>query len=102
MLVLYFLLKLFSPIPQKTVGLRSLRSSQVALVVKKPSAKACDVRDEGSLPGLGRSPGEGHGNPFQYSCLENPWTEEPGELQSLGSQNSWTGLTQLSMHRSLN
>ena len=30
--------------------------------------------------------GEGNGNPFQYSCLENPWTEEPGELQSLGSR----------------
>ena len=36
--------------------------------------------------GLGTSPGGGHGNPLQYSCLENPWTEEPGELQSTGSQ----------------
>ena len=33
---------------------------------------ACNVGDLGSIPGLGRSPGEGHGNPFQYSCLENP------------------------------
>ena len=32
----------------------------------------CDVRDLGSIPGLGRSPGGGHGNPSQYSCLENP------------------------------
>ena len=32
---------------------------------------ACNVRDLGSIPGLGRSPGGGHGNPFQYSCLEN-------------------------------
>ena len=32
---------------------------------------ACNVGDLGSIPGLGRSPGEGHGNPFQYSCLEN-------------------------------
>ena len=31
-----------------------------------------DVRDAGSIPGSGRSPGEGHGNPLQYSCLENP------------------------------
>ena len=33
---------------------------------------ACSVGDLGSIPGLGRSPGEGHGNPLQYSCLENP------------------------------
>ena len=33
---------------------------------------ACSARDPGSIPGLGRSPGEGHGNPLQYSCLENP------------------------------
>jgi len=33
---------------------------------------ACSVGDLGSIPGLGRSPGEGNGNPFQYSCLENP------------------------------
>ena len=32
---------------------------------------ACDVEDRGSIPGLGRSPGEGNGNPLQYSCLEN-------------------------------
>ena len=40
--------------------------------------------DAGSIHGLERSPGEGNGNPFQYSCLENPWTEEPGGLQSIG------------------
>ena len=44
----------------------------MALVVKNPSANAGDVRDSGLIPGLGRSPGEGYGNPFQYSCLENP------------------------------
>ena len=33
---------------------------------------ACNAGDEGSFPGLGRSPGEGNGNPFQYSCLGNP------------------------------
>ena len=33
---------------------------------------ACNVEDPGSVPGSGRSPGEGHGNPLQYSCLENP------------------------------
>ena len=46
-------------------------ASQVALVVKNPPANAGDVRDLGSIPGLGRSFGEGHGNPIQYSCLEN-------------------------------
>ena len=42
--------------------------------------------DTDSIPGLGRSSGEGNGNPLQYSCLENPWTEEPGGLRSIGSQ----------------
>ena len=40
--------------------------------------------------GLGRSSGIGNGNPLQYSCLEIPWTEEPGGLLSMGSQKSWT------------
>ena len=42
--------------------------------------------DPSWTPELGRSPGEGNGNPFQYSCQKIPWTEEPGRLQSLGSQ----------------
>ena len=50
----------------------TLRAFQVALVVKNQPANAGDVRDVGLTPGLGRSPGRGHGNPFQYSCLENP------------------------------
>ena len=54
-------------------------------VVKTLPANAGDLGDMGSIPGLGRSPGEGHGNPLQYSCLEIPWTEEPGKLQSIGS-----------------
>ena len=40
----------------------------------------------GFTPELGRSPGEGNGNPLQYPCWENPRTEEPGGLQSIGSQ----------------
>ena len=51
-------------------------ASQVVLVVKNPPAKAGDLGDVCSMPGLGRSPGEEHGNPFQYSCLENPM-EQP-------------------------
>ena len=44
----------------------------MALVAKNLPANAGDIRDEGSVPQLGRSPGEGNGNPLQYSCLENP------------------------------
>ena len=44
----------------------------MALVAKNPPANARDARDAGSIPGLGRSLGEGNGNPLQYSCLENP------------------------------
>ena len=46
--------------------------SQVALVVKNLPANAGDIRDAGSTPGSGRSLGGGHGNPLQYSCLDNP------------------------------
>ena len=56
------------------------------LVVKNMLANAGDIRDVDSIPRLGRSPGRGHGDPLQDSCLENPWTEEPGRLQSMGSQ----------------
>ena len=45
-------------------------------------ASAYNAGDPGSIPGLGRSPGEGNGNPLQHSCLENPM----GRLQSMGSQ----------------
>ena len=44
---------------------------------------ACKAGDPGSIPGLGSFLGEGNGNPLQYSCLENPWTEKPGGLQSM-------------------
>ena len=47
-------------------------TSQVVLVVKNPLANAGDIGDAGSIPGLGRSPGGGHGNPLQCFCLENP------------------------------
>ena len=47
-------------------------TSQVALVVKSPPAKAGDLRDADSIPGSGRSPGGRHGNPFHYSCLRHP------------------------------
>ena len=58
-------------------------ASQVTRRLKNPPAI---VVDSGSTPGLGRSPGGGHGIPLQYSCLENPWREGPGRLQIIGSQ----------------
>ena len=50
---------------------RLIEASQVVLVVKNLPANARGVRDTGLIPGSGRSPGGGHGNPLQYSCLEN-------------------------------
>ena len=47
-------------------------ASQAALVVKNPTSSARDIRDSSWIPGSGRSAGGGHGNPLQYSCLENP------------------------------
>ena len=58
----------------------------MVLVVKNPPANEGNVRDESSIPGLGRSPGEGRGSPRQFSHLEKPRTEGPGGLQSVGSQ----------------
>ena len=53
-------------------------------VVKNPPANAGDA---GLIPGSGRSPGEGNGNPLQYSCLGNPMDRGAGGLQSMGSQS---------------
>ena len=57
---------------ESIVVLDLFRTSQVALVVKNPPANAEDIRDSGSIPGSGRCPGGGHGNPLQDSCLEKP------------------------------
>ena len=57
------------------------------LVTNRP-ANTGDARDAGSIPGSGGSPGEGNGNPFQYSSKENSWTEEPDGPQSMGSQRA--------------
>ena len=56
-------------------------------MVKNSLATAGDIRDAGLIPGLGRSPGGGHGNPLQYSCLEN--SMDRGACQeSIGSQRA--------------
>ena len=48
---------------------------------------AYDAGDQGSMPSSGRSPGGRNGNPLQYSCWKIPWIEEPGGLQSMGSES---------------
>ena len=54
---------------------------------------ACHAEDPGSIPGLGRSPGEGNGNPLQYSCLENSMDRGAWWATVHGVANSWTRLT---------
>ena len=65
-----------------------VKTTRSGLILSRRDGResACNAGDLGSIPGLGRSPGEGNGNPFQYPCLENPWTEKPGVLQSMGFQ----------------
>ena len=55
-------------------------------MVKKPPTTVGDLRVEGSILGLERSPGGGNGNLLLYSCLENPMAREPGRLLSIESQ----------------
>ena len=55
-------------------------------MVKNLPANAGDIKDSDSIPGSGRSPGEGGGYPLQYFCLESPMDREAGGLQSAGSQ----------------
>ena len=63
-----------------------LGTSQVVPVVNNPPANAGDLRDLGSIPGLGRSPGEGMAIHSSILAWRIPWTKEPGGLQSMGLQ----------------
>ena len=74
------------------------RASQVVLVVKNLPANAGDTKDTGSIPGSGRPPGEGKGNPLQYSCLENSMGRGAWQATVHGAVKSWT---LLSTHYSL-
>ena len=71
-------------------------ASQVMLVVK--NLPVGDIRDEGSIPGLGKSPGGGHGNPLQDSCLENPMDRGTWQVTVHRVAKSQTWLKQLSLH----
>ena len=65
--------------------------------VKNSPANAGDLRDAGLIPGSGRSPGEGHGNPLQYSCLENPTDRGAWQVAVYRVAQSWTRLKRHSM-----
>ena len=69
-------------------------------VVKNLPADAGDTRDMGSMPGLGRSPGEGNNNPLQYSCLENPMNRGAWRATVHGVAKSRTWLSEHTAHKS--
>ena len=64
----------------------------MVLVVKNPPANTGDAGDPGSIPAWGRSPGEQHGNPLQYSCLENPMDRGARRATVHRVTESWTRL----------
>ena len=66
-------------------------------MIKNPPASGGDLRDASSIPGLGRSPRGGHGNPFQYSCLENPMDRGARWATVHSVATSWTRLKRLGM-----
>ena len=68
-------------------------ASQVVLVVKNPPANVGDARDADSIPGLGKSPGVGSGNPLQYSCLQNSMDREAWQATAHGVAKSQTRLS---------
>ena len=75
--------------------------SQMTLIVKNLSDKAGDIRDLSSIPGSGRSPGGAHGNPLQYSCLENLMDRGAWWATVHKVTKRWTRLKQFSTHTPL-
>ena len=68
------------------------RTSQVVLVLKNPPVHAGDIGDVSLIPGSGRSPGGGHGNPLQFSCLGNPVDRGAWQATVLMVAKSYIGL----------
>ena len=65
-------------------GGKYCEADETSLVAQTSKQCTCNAGDPGLIPGLGRSPGEGNGNPLQYSCLENPYGQ-----RSLADYSSW-------------
>ena len=91
---------------QFAITLSGIQASQVALVVKSHPANAGDIRDLSSIPGLGSSPGWEHGNPLQYSCLENPmdrraWRSIVHRVAKSQTQLKWLSVCVHSIHWTL-
>ena len=78
-----------------TMGFRSFPGGSA---LKNPLASAGDMRDTGLIPGSGIFPGGGHGNPLQYSCLENPLDRGAWRATVYGVAKTWTWLKRLSTH----
>ena len=93
-----FVLLLFRNIPFQLATYTVSKASHVVLVVKNPPPNARDVRDAVSIPGSGSSPGGGHGNLPQYSCLENPMDRGAWRATVYEVMKSQTWLKWLSTH----
>ena len=79
-------------------GISEFMKEHLVLVVKNPPTNARDVRDTGSIPELGGSPGGGHDNPLQHSCLENPTDRGAWRATAHGVAKSRTGWKHPSTH----
>ena len=79
--------------PSKGSLWASMSQSERAPGGSNGKESACNAGDAGSIPGLGRSPGEENDNPLQYSCLENPMDQRSLAGYSLGGHKSWTRLS---------
>ena len=105
MITITILIITITPIYYHSSNIRS--TSHMVLLVKNPPANAGDIRDTSSIPGLGRSPREGHGNPLQYSCLENSHGQRSlagydpqGHKESDTTEVTWHACMQVSERRS--
>ena len=90
-----WLLELLPPPPR----FRQVESGKGGASGKEPACQCRGLKRQDSIPRSGRSPGEGHGNRLQYSCLENPMDRGAGVLQVHGVAKSQTRLKRLSMHK---